>query len=317
MTDLEVQWVDTLLTKDAKPTDFQKYKSHITDKLSKDRERSIEEVAGCRSMLMLAYAQASDMFPLRASHIRGMHFELMQYYPKAAPYAGKYKTQPNTVVERNHTTNQERVVLQPAAPGLETETTMQELVQWYNATLPQAGWTVAVATELVGRFLATHPFQDGNGRLGRGLFLISLLQSPELALREVSRYLAIDRHIEKKKEEYYWVLAKMSNGKFKHDPAEYDFSYFLNFMIKVLLEALADIPFYLQKQRMIEQLPQTALVILQCFEEEPEKHLTTGDIVRTTTLARRTIIHNLNALVEKDLVQRLGQGAATRYQLTF
>lgn len=317
LTDLEVQWVDTLLTSEGKPTDFQKYKDHITDKLSKDRERSIEEVAGCRSMLMLVYEQARDMLPLRASHLRGMHFELMQYYPKAAHHAGQYKIQANTVIERNHRTNQERIVLQPATPGLETETAMQELLEWYNQTVAQSNWTVAVATEMVGRFLAIHPFQDGNGRLGRGLFLMALFQSPELALREVSRYLAIDRHIEKKKQEYYWVLAKLSDGKFKKRSEDYDFSYFLKFMIKVLFEALADIPFYRNKQRTIEQLSETALEILHCFEDEPEKRLTTAHIVEATKIARRTVINNLNHLVDKKLLQRLGQGAATRYQLTF
>jgi len=317
LTDLEVQWIDTLLTKEGKPTDFQKYQHQITDKLSKDRERSIEEVAGCRSMLLLIYAQAQSLFPFTASHLRGLHVELMQYYPPAAPYSGRYKIQSNAVIERNHSLNEERTVLKPADPGVITETAMNDLLHWYNNSLPKSTCSMAIATEFVARFLAIHPFQDGNGRVGRGLFLLSLLQSPELPVREVAKYLAIDRHIEKRKEEYYWALAKMSGGQYRSDPKNYAIEYLFNFMIKVLLDALEDIPFYRIKHQAINSLSETALKILHCFEDEPEQRLTTGSIIEKTGIARRTVINNLTTLLGKGLIQRLGVGRGVRYQLSF
>ncbi len=45
LTDPEVNWLDTLLTEDAHQTAFRKNLQLIENKLSKDRERSIEEVA--------------------------------------------------------------------------------------------------------------------------------------------------------------------------------------------------------------------------------------------------------------------------------
>jgi Fic family protein len=317
LTDLEVQWMDTVLTVDGKPTSFRKYKSQIENKLSKDRERSIEEVAGCRAMLMLLYGQAKDMFPFLASHLRGLHAELMRYYPPASPYAGRYKIQENRVIERNHGTNEERVVLSPAEPGFQTDIAMKDLIEWYNSTLEMEMSSIAVASELTSRFLIIHPFQDGNGRLGRGLFLMCLLQSPDLSVREVSRYLAIDRHIEKRKEEYYWSLAQASGGGFSQNIQEHDFECFLKFMVNVLRDALEDIPFYRKKQQLILSLSENGTKILSCFEDEPEKRLTTSQIMNKTYLARRTVINNLNQLLEKDLIQRLGEGAGTRYQITF
>ena len=98
LTDIEVNWLDTILTIDGKPTAFSKNRNLIEDKLSKDRERSIEEVAGCRAMLLLIYSNSMDFFPLKENDLRALHYELMSPYKKAIPYAGKYKIQSNSVI---------------------------------------------------------------------------------------------------------------------------------------------------------------------------------------------------------------------------
>ncbi len=45
LTDAEIDWVDTALSQDGHVTAFDANKAAILDKLSKDRERSVEEVA--------------------------------------------------------------------------------------------------------------------------------------------------------------------------------------------------------------------------------------------------------------------------------
>ncbi len=42
------------------------------------KERSIEEVAGCRAMLELIYAQGKNLAPHTEATIRGLHKELLQ-----------------------------------------------------------------------------------------------------------------------------------------------------------------------------------------------------------------------------------------------
>jgi Fic family protein len=195
LTDQEIEWVDTALSEDGRPTAFEARKSFIIDKLSKDRERSIEEVAGCREMLTTIYQQAPDLFPLSEAHIRGLHSQLLQYYLPATKFIGNYKTSPNKVVSTNHEIGQKLTVLNPAEPGIITETAMADLVFWYNKTIQESPWSLLVAIEFVFRFLAIHPFHDGNGRLGRGLFLLALLHSDNHHLQGITPFIAIDRQI--------------------------------------------------------------------------------------------------------------------------
>lgn len=317
LTDAEVDWLDTILGKDAKVTALRSQQAVIADKISKDRERSIEEVAGCRAMLFLIYDQAKDFFPLTEATIRGLHHELLKFYSEAKHYLGKYKTHPNKVVEINHRTGEQRVVFETADPGVITETAVADLVKWYNETLLKETWSFAVSCELVFRFLAIHPFQDGNGRLGRGLFLLSLLHSPYVPMAHLARYLAIDRQIERHKEEYYTVLNRCSGGRFVSDPAAYQVEYFLAFMMKVVEASLADIDVYRRRYGAFRDLSPSALKVLDCFRGRPEIRLQTQEICKATGLPRRTVVSVLAKLHKAELVQKYGQGAGVRYQLVF
>lgn len=317
LTDSEINWIDTILTEDSHVTAFEAHRQRIEDKLSKDRERSIEEVAGCRLMLHTIYEQSKDFFPLTEVALRGLHAELMRYYRRAGPNVGRYKTQPNYVVEQNHQTKETRIVFKTADAGPITSAAMSDLLSFYNASLPNDTWTVAVATEFVFRFLAIHPFQDGNGRVGRGLFLMSLLQSPHKIISSVAPYLAIDRQIEKHKAEYYSVLNKCSNGVFQIDPRKYHVEYFLSFMIKMLEKSLADVEHYRLRHQKVNELSESGVRVLDCFKEFPEVRLTTKDIVNETHIPRRTVVNALNTLLDANLIQRYGKGSGVRYQLLF
>lgn len=317
LTDAEVDWVDTILSKDARPTAFEAHRKIIENKLSKDRERSIEEVAGCRAMLHLIYEQAAELFPLTEASLCGLHRELLRFYPKAHHFLGRYKTQMNKVVETNHTTGTSRVVFDTAPPGTITETAMADLVAWYNQSIHTEPWTLAVASEFVFRFLAIHPFQDGNGRLGRALFLLAILQAPGKTVSSLARYMAIDRHIERHKEEYYLTLNRCSAGKFSQNPKRYDIQYFLLFMIQIVEESLNDIETYEKKHNSIQTLSPSALKVLDCFKDIPEIRLQTKEICEITRLPRRTIAHVLSTLLKAQLIQKYGKGAGVRYQLIF
>lgn len=318
LTDPAIEWMDETLAQDGRPTAFTKEKEYIENKLSKEHERSIEEVAGCRSMLAIVYQQAEDLFPLSNATLIGLHRELMQFYPPAEPYIGKFKIVPNNVIETVKGTEIKRDVLKTANPGPITEAAMRDLVDWYNTTLPEHPWTIAVATELVFRFLAIHPFQDGNGRMGRALFALALLQSTDENLKAVVPYIAVDRHIEKTKEEYYLVLRRCSGGTFSHDHYTYKTSYFLIYMLKVLGEALKnDIDYYSHRYTAYVNLSEIPRRVLECFKEHPEMKLGLKDVVEETKHARRTAIYALNVLLREGFVQKSGRARAAKYQLTF
>ncbi len=317
LTDVEIEWVDTELSKDGKTTAYAEKEQYILNKLSKDRQRSIEEVVGSRSVLTTVYLQAQELQPLTETTIRGLHHELLRFHPPAAHYAGNYKTVTNRVVSRNSDTGEERVVLEPAEPGMMTELAMRELVDWYNATISRHLWPILVAIEFMFRFLAIHPFQDGNGRIGRALFLLILLQSGDKYLENVMSYIALDRRIEQNKEQYYTVLQQCSNGKYQADPAEYQYRGLVQYFLKVFAAALEDIAIYQEKFRNLQRLSESAIKVLDCFKSMPEKQLKVAELETISGLPRRTIQFALKTLSEQKFLQRLGQAAGSRYQLVF
>lgn len=317
LTDAEVEWVDTTLSADGRATAFEQHKAFILDKLSKDRERSVEEVVGCREVLTTIYAQAADFVPLTEMVIRGLHHDLLKFYPQAGPYAGAYKAAPNRVISQNHATGEVRTVLDPAPPGIVTETAMAELVAWYNANRHASPWPLLAATEFVFRFLAIHPFQDGNGRIGRALFLLSLLQSDDAHLARLMPFVALDRRIEQNRAQYYAVLHEVSGGVFQSDPSRYRYEPLAWFFLKMLEGALQDVAHYRARFILLQKLSETAASVLQSFKSQPEQRLRVNDIVSATQLPRRTVQYALKTLTDQGFLQRLGQGAGVRYQLVF
>ncbi len=317
LTDAQIEWIDTELASDGRPSAFSALRPRIEEKISKDRERSLEEVAGCREMLAVIYSQGRDLFPLTQATLCGLHRELLKYYPPASYHLGRYKVVPNSVIERNAATGEERTVLKTSDPGPLTESAVAEIVAWYNRTLREHPWPLAVGCELVFRFLACHPFQDGNGRLGRALFLLALLQCDDANLNRVAPYLAVDRYIEQNKIEYYAVLARVSDGRFRPDPEEYRMELFLAFMLKAMDAALDGVEFYKNRVDLIRGLSLPAAAVLQCFKDMPEQRLTPRRIREETGLAERTVSRVLGSLAGNGLLQRHGRGPATRYQLVF
>jgi Fic family protein len=317
LTDPEVEWVDTVLQKNGKTTAFEENKLIILNKLAKDRERSVEEVVGCRFILSTVYLQTNELFPLTQAIIRGLHHDLLRYYPPAKSFAGGYKSNPNQVIFINHDTGEKRVVLDPSPPGVITDAAMADLVNWYNLNIRENPWPLLIATEFVFRILAIHPFQDGNGRLARALFILALLQTEDKYLREITRYLAIDRHIEQNRSLYYTTLHKCSEGKFHADPQKYKLEHLAWFFINILRVSLSDIIVYRKRYAQIQKLSESATSVLNCFKSSPEKRLKVADIVDETSLPRRTVQYALQTLTKKEFIQKLGQGAGTRYQLVF
>ncbi|MDL2123474.1 MAG: Fic family protein [Deltaproteobacteria bacterium] len=317
LTDQEIEWIDTTLNNHGKATAFEEKKSFILDKLSNDKERSVEEVVGCRQVLTTVYLQADELFPLSEVTIRGLHHDLLRYYPKASSYAGGYKTAPNRVVSINHETGEKRVVLAPSPPGIITATAMTELTNWYNTTIQDYPWAILVAAEFVFRFLAIHPFQDGNGRLGRALFILALFHSGDKYLTSITPYIAIDRHIEQNHTLYYSILHQCSEGRFKADHTQYKLEPLAWFFINILESSLADIEIYRKRYNDLQKLSESASTVLNCFRSSPEKRLKVGAIVKKTGIPRRTVQYALKTLTKQELLQILGRGAGSRYQLVF
>ncbi len=317
LTDAEIEWVDTTLSEDGHPSAFEAKKAEIFDKLSKDRERSIEEVVGCREILSLVYVQAEELFPLTETTLCGLHKELLRQYPAAARYAGRYKDNPNQVVSVNHDTGEQRIVLDPTPPGPQTEAAMRALLDWYNAAIKGHPCPLLVASEFVFRFLAIHPFQDGNGRLGRALFLLALLHGDDPALEKIVRFISIDRQIERHRPLYYTTLQQASNGVYQANSQDYRLEPLAWFFLKMTDHALGDVALLRERYAALRRLSESATRVLACFRSSPEQRLTPAEIMEEAGLVRRTVQNSLRSLLGAGIIQRLGAGRGTRYQLIF
>jgi len=317
LTDEEIEWIDTALSEDARPTAFDKYKDLILNKLSKDKERSIEEVIGCREMLEIIYSKYTELKPFREVDLRGLHAHLLRHYPKASHYSGKYKSNTNKVVMIDHNSGERTTVLDPASPGPITDAAMRDLADWYNSAIQESPWPLLIASEFTFRFLAIHPFQDGNGRLSRGLFLLILLQSNDKYISEVAKYISIDRHIEQNRSAYYLALRQGSDGKFKQDQKKYRLEPITSFFIRSFEKSLDDIEIYRNKFNKLQSLTDIEKQVLISFKSSPEKKLRASDIKKDTNLNIRTIQKAIKKLSEMGFLQKLGRGPQTRYRLMF
>ena len=74
---------------------------------------------------------------------------------------------------------------------------------------------------------------------------------------------------------------------------------------------------FIWRYAALQRLSESTTRVLACFRSSPERRLTPADLMAKTGLVRRTVQNALRALVEAGLVQRLGAGRGTRYQLVF
>ena len=151
----------------------------------------------------------------------------------------------------------------------------------------------------------------------RALFILSLLQSNDKYLKEITPYIAIDRHIEQNRSLYYTTLHQCSEGRFHNDPQKYKIEPLAWFFTKILRASLSDIEIYRSRYARLQKLSESALTVLSCFKSSPERRLKVSDIEKDTDMPRRTVQYALKTLTQKAFVQKLGQGAGTRYQLIF
>ena len=135
-----------------------------------------------------------------------MHRDLLIYSEEDAWHRGNYKTTTNSVVAFAEDGKQLGVVFATATP-FDTPSLMAELITWFNAER-QAGQLHPLL--LIGLcivvFLEIHPFQDGNGRIGRMMICLMAVQTglTKLPLLHISSIL------EKQKDTYIERLFKVS-----------------------------------------------------------------------------------------------------------
>jgi Fic family protein len=128
------------------------------------RSRDEQEVAGYAAAMELVFESWREL-TLTENHLKQLHDLLLRHSTKDQRHRGHYKKLPNHVEAFGPDGKSLGVVFETTSP-FATPRQMEALVGWTRHAL-EAGelHPLLVIGTFTVRFLAIHPFQDGNGRL--------------------------------------------------------------------------------------------------------------------------------------------------------
>ncbi|MGC4043119.1 MAG: Fic family protein [Armatimonas sp.] len=269
--------------------------------------RDEEEVAGYAAVMETVFENWEHLL-LTENYIQQLHGILLKYSTKDERHRGRYKTLTNNVEAFGPDGESLGIVFETTSP-FDTPFQMAELVIRIRETL-EAGHIhpLLVIGEFVVRFLAIHPFQDGNGRLSRALTTLLLLR----AGYSYVPYASLESVIEENKEGYYLALRR-TQGTLKAEQPDYDS--WLLFFVRVLHTQKSRLEKKMEREKLLEgDLPELSLRILELAREHGR--IKSGELRLLTGEKEGTLRNRLNELVARGLLNRHGKGPATWYTLS-
>ena len=204
-----------------------------------------------------------------------------------------------------------------APPSAQVRGEMIKYVAWFNDSAPDGKKPLSALIRAgIGHlyFESIHPFEDGNGRLGRALAEKSLAQNigqPSL--------IALAFTIESNRKAYYDHLG--GNQK------TLDITDWLTYFAETVLEAqqttLKRVAFYIGKGRFYDRFrdafnERQEKAVARIFREGPSGFkggLSAENYIAITRTSRATATRDLHDLVEKGALLRTGERRHTRYWL--
>ena len=199
-----------------------------------------------------------------------------------------------------------------APPSDQVPAEMQRYVDWFNGSVHMPALTRAGLAHLY--FESIHPFEDGNGRIGRAISEKSLAQSigqPSL--------IALAHAIEQDRSAYYDQLEK-------HQRTLEVTEWLVWFGQTVLAAQQLTInraEFFIAKARFYDRFrdhlnPRQAKAVDRMFRAGPagfEGGMSAENYIKITGASRATATRDLLALVQMDAFSKTGERRYTRYQL--
>ncbi|NGX41794.1 MAG: Adenosine monophosphate-protein transferase SoFic [Chlamydiae bacterium] len=225
---------------------------------------------------------------------------------------GKYRTHkdPMQIVSGRYDRYQ---VYFEAPPSSKVYEEMTEFIQWFNDSKNEESSLARAAIAHV-YFESIHPFEDGNGRIGRALVEKALSQSlgqPTL--------IAISQVINRRKKEYYKALGACNKtldiGKWV--------VFFAGVIVQSQEESLDLIHFLMAKSKLMGDLTgkineRQEKVLLRMFAEGIRGFsggLSAENYISITKTSRATATRDLSDLVKKRALYKTGKLRHTRYWL--
>ena len=204
-----------------------------------------------------------------------------------------------------------------APPSDQVPLEMDRFLTWLHQTAPTGSNPLPPVTRAgIGHlwFESIHPFEDGNGRIGRAIIEKTLAQglvTPTLT--------AVASTLLRRRKDYYTHLEKASQS--------LDVTSWLFWFASIVLEAqqrsLHWVTFILYKTKLLTRIqdnlnPRQHKVVLRLFAAGPEGFtggLSAGNYMRMTGASSATTTRDLAELVDMGVLVKTGDRKATRYHL--
>ena len=197
---------------------------------------------------------------------------------------------------------------------------MDLFIKWFNETAPGSKKEINIpplrAAVAHLYFESLHPFEDGNGRMGRAIAEKALSQGIDRPVM-----LSLSRTIEAHKKQYYQAL---ENGQRKNEITEW-INYFIQTVLDAQIEAGEQINFTLKKvqffDRFKQHLNERHLKVINKMFDEGYKGFKGGmnasKYVGITKISKATATRDLQYLLENNILKlaEAGGGRNTSYDL--
>lgn len=197
-----------------------------------------------------------------------------------------------------------------APPSNRVPEEMKLFVDWYNSAAINNPLIKSAVAHIY--FESIHPFEDGNGRVGRAIAEKALsqgLNSPVL--------FSISRAIEARKKEYYKEL--------KNGQRSLDIKQWIEWFVSVIKEAqsgsekivrftINKIHFFDKHNNMLNER-QKKVINKMLEEEEFKGGMNTKKYISITGASKSTATRDLQNLVELKIFQSIGGGRSTSYDI--
>lgn len=194
---------------------------------------------------------------------------------------------------------------------------MEQFINWFERSSPAGSASLPTLTRAGIAHLwfeSIHPFEDGNGRIGRAIAEKALSQGFSKPVMTVLAKILL-----KKRKEYYQQLGLASKT--------LDLTSWLLWFANIALEAQQStymyIDFIIKKSVILREAegkinPRQEKVLLRLFHAGPEGFvggLSAKNYMSITGATIATTTRDLNDLVKKNILKRTGELKATRYFL--
>jgi len=275
------------------------------------RIRPAEE--GVSDMMVHLYRSFAE--PLSDAMLFSWHQMLFQERGRLID-VGRYRTGADAMEIVSGPIHEPKVHFE-APPSAETPKEMSRFIAWFNRTAPQCAEPLPALTRAGIAHLyfeSIHPFEDGNGRIGRAIaekVLAQIFGQPTLT--------ALAATILSRRKAYYVALEAAN----KSNEVTAWLSWFAGVAIEAQRRTTAQVEFLIEKTRLLDRLrgqvnARQQKALLRILREGPEGFkggLSAGNYSSITGASPATATRDLADLVEKGALLRVGERRHARYHI--